>query len=269
MAMEIIDLSDGDISSFESKFQTSFLGTQLFFWLKDSGELNERTRKWLLKFAASYQGPHTIAFFVPADAPITLAKEHLTVMMPEVIDQKIFGQLLVFLDKSKATASIISRMCKGRDAIALDSACLLIYYAQVLGTNMEQFVTQWFDKIVAPERSLFTLSGYFFAKKAKLFFELWEHIGPQYAQVFWVSYWSENVWRAHHYVALSQAKQFEQAKKISNRLPFSFLQRDWKLHSTARLKTTHQQLYELDYALKNGTSDGILDAFYAHYFNNQ
>jgi hypothetical protein len=125
---------------------------------------------------------------------------------------------------------------------------------------------EWFNKIIAADVSLFTLSTYFFAKKSKQFFQLLAHIGPQYSEIFWVSYWSEAVWKAHYYIAFTKAKQFSEAKKISTRLPFNFIQRDWKLHSPESLKKAHQHLYEIDFSLKNGGSQGMLDLFYSRYF---
>lgn len=266
--LEIIDCAENDVSLLESKFQTSFLGMQLVFWLKNSSELNERTRKWLFKFIADYQGPHTILFFASADNPLVLNKQSLSLMIPQTVDQKAVVSLVAVLSKGGAVIQqSIARMGKGRDGISLDSACLLMHYAQVLGANTEQFSTQWLDKIITPERSLFALSTHFFAKKPKLFFELWTHVGSEYSDVFWVSYWSEIIWRAHHYVALTKAKQFGEAKKISNRLPFTFIQRDWKLHSSSSLKEAHQKLYEIDFALKNGASQGVVELFYSQFFN--
>ena len=267
IALEIIDCADNELSHLESKFHTSFLGTQLFFWLKDISQLNDRTRKWLLKLVADYQGPHTIAFFAPADAPLVLNKQSMSIMIPDAIDQKTLLLLVTFLGKDAAAQSkVMVQICKGRDAISLDSACVLMYYAQVLGANTQLFISEWLEQIITPERSLFTLSAHLFAKKPKPFFELLAHVGPQYSEVFWVSYWAETIWRAHYYVAFTRSQQFGEAKKISNRLPFTFIQRDWKLHSLAHLKMAHQQLYEIDFGLKNGAEPEVLELFYSKFF---
>lgn len=265
IALEVIDCAEHESSMLESKFQTSFLGTQLFFWLKDVGQLNDRTRKWLIKFITDYQGPHTIAFFLSNKESLVLEKPSICIIVPDHVDQKIVGSMATFFCKEN---SAIMRIYKGRDGITVDSACLLMQYAQLVGVHAEPFISQWVDKIITPERSLFTLSTYFFAKKPKPFFELLAHLNTQYSEVFWVSYWSENIWRAYHYIVLTKEKQFGEAKKIGNRLPFTFLQRDWKLHSSKHLRIAHWQLYEIDFALKNGASSGMLDLFYSKFFNN-
>jgi hypothetical protein len=268
IALEIIDFANDELSQLESKFHTSFLGAQRCFWLKDASQLNDRSRKWLYKFVADYQGPHVIAFFAQTDTPLLLNKQSLSIIIPDTIDQKTVQAVIAFAIKNAAAnGKIVAQICKGRDAIALDTACVLMHYAQVLGASTQTFVAEWLDQIIPPEQSLFTLSAHFFAKKPKLFFTMWAVIGPQYSEVFWVTYWSEAIWRAHYYCALTQSKQFGEAKKISNRLPFTFIQRDWKLHSLSHLRQAHQQLYEIDFALKNGAGPEVLELFYSQFFS--
>ncbi len=266
---EVIDCAEHDSSFLEAKFQTSFLGQQLFFWLKNSENLSDRARKWLFKFVADYQGPHTIALFVPADALLTLNKESMLVVIPQALDSKTITSLALCLHKSAPhAAQAVTALCKGREAISVDRACVLMQYAHLLGTNTQQFTTQWLDKLITTDHSLFTVSAHFLGKKPKAFFEMLMKIDGHYSEIFWVSYWSDIIWRAYHYVSLTQAKQFNEAKKMSNRLPFTFIQRDWKLHNAHDLKDAHNQLYAIDFALKNGASEGILDLFYARYFSH-
>ena len=59
------------------------------------------------------------------------------------------------------------------------------------------------------------------------------------------------------------------AKKISYRLPFSFLNRDWRKFSLEELKGAHSFLYTLDYKLKNNCEPGYLDLFYMKLFNQK
>lgn len=265
---EAIDCAEHDSSFLEAKFQTSFLGQQLFFWLKNSESLSDRMRKWLFKFVADYQGPHTIMFFAPADALLTLNKESVLVIIPHALDGKTLTSLaLCFNNGTSNAAQAVTTLCKGRESISVDKACLLMHYAQLLGAHTQQFTAQWLDKIITTDHSLFTVSAHFLGKKPKAFFEMLMKIDGHYSGIFWVSYWSDILWRAYHYVSLTQAKQFNEAKKISNRLPFTFIQRDWKLHKAHDLKNAHNQLYAIDFALKNGASEGILDLFYAQYFN--
>jgi hypothetical protein len=200
---------------------------------------------------------------------VSIHKQSIAITIPAALDQKQLTCLIAIFGNDTVLLKNVTRICKGRDGISLDHACILMHYARLLGANTDQFVHQWLDKILMPERSLFTLSTHFFAKKPKVFFELLGHIGGEYPEIFWVSYWSESLWRAHYYVALNQTKQFGEAKKMSNRLPFSFIQRDWKLHSPSALKKAHQQLYEIDFALKNGASEGMLDLFYSKFFSAQ
>jgi len=265
--VEIIDVSGQENSHTLAALQTSFLGMPTFYWLKNLSELDEKKRTFWIHYLSSYQGPNTVAFFINEATSFQVKHDHLEVSISDVIDQQSFINLTSFFCvKTPIASASIKRIFVHHDTIPLDTACLLMQYAIVLGGNMDLFVCQWLDKIVTPERSLFTLSAALFAKKSEPFFKLWSGIHDDYADVFWVAFWSEQLWRAHHFVALSQLKQFEQAKKIGARLPFSFLQRDWKLHKPERLKAAHDAIYAIDCSLKNGGSAISLDLFYSKFF---
>ena len=67
-----------------------------------------------------------------------------------------------------------------------------------------------------------------------------------------------------------EKNQMAQAKTVGARLPFSYLQRDWKKSTRAEIKQAHQSIYELDNASKNTieTQAGI-DLFYTKFFLNE
>jgi len=278
--VEVVDLSGQERNSIESKLQTSFLGLQTFYWLKNITEIDEKKRAFWMAYLSDYRGPNVVAFFTH-DQSVTMTKDdHVVIVIPDAIDQKTFLSLAAFFCKNSVipNSSItkivqgrgaISRGAISRGAISLDAACLLLHYIILLGTNVDIFVDRWLDKIVMPERSLFTLSTSFFAKKSDTFFRLWSEISNDYADVFWVAFWSEQLWRAHQFVVLSKAQQFEQAKKIGIRLPFTFINRDWKLHNPAQLRQAHDDIYAIDYCLKNGGSSISLDLFYSKFLSQK
>jgi hypothetical protein len=123
--------------------------------------------------------------------------------------------------------------------------------------------------IIAPKSSLFTLSTYFFAKDARLFFPLWVRISHEYSPQFWVVYWAEQLWRAHGFLQLHKKNKKDDAKKIAFRLPFGFIQREWRNYSVRELRNAHAMMYEIDFRLKNGSDDYILDFFFSKFFTNQ
>jgi hypothetical protein len=120
-----------------------------------------------------------------------------------------------------------------------------------------------------PELSLFTLSQYFFARDGMRFFKQWSILKDQYAAPFWISFWSEQLWRASSFIELSEQHNFAEAKRISFKLPFSFIQRDWKNVTVQELKRAHDVLYHCDCAIKNGGDPNVLELFYTDYLQRQ
>jgi hypothetical protein len=71
--------------------------------------------------------------------------------------------------------------------------------------------------------------------------------------------------RAALYCQLKQAGDHLKAKQIGTRMPFSFLNRDWKKHNANDLIALHNTLIELDRSLKNGIWSGALDHWLTGY----
>jgi hypothetical protein len=61
-------------------------------------------------------------------------------------------------------------------------------------------------------------------------------------------------------------KQFVNAKKMSYRLPYSFINKDWQRVQIDELVECYEFLYQIDYAIKTGSTFCSLDLFFAHYF---
>lgn len=261
-----IDVAQEDFNNIQSKLETSFLGQASFYWLKSAVDIDEKKRKQLISYLSHYQGPNSVGVFVPLE--LSVPQDAVEIIVDPLIDQKTFVLFMKFLDaNSNLTSSqLIVRVFKQNETIPLDTACLLMHYARVLGSNSDYFISSWLEKILTPEKSLFTLSTYFFAKKANLFFKEWARIHAEYSEQFWIAFWSEQLWRAYHYVEYSRLKQFTIAKKIAHRLPFTFMQRDWQQFQAQELSEAHQFIYDIDCALKNGAQATALDVFYSKFF---
>ena len=96
---------------------------------------------------------------------------------------------------------------------------------------------------------------------------LWDTFEAEYPMTFWCAYWSEQLWRAYHARYYLDRQQMQQAKSIAYRLPFSYMQKDWKKSTLIELRNAHQWIYELDLAYKNNieTQAGI-DLFFTKFF---
>jgi hypothetical protein len=264
--VESLDLQDQDEATVKARLATSFLGSQTIYWLRDFDALDEKSFAAWKHYVSTYNGPNVILFFTTRDAP--LRAQDLLVEVPCTIQKAAFVQMLEREKRGTAAhyAPIITELFTRVDSVSLDQAYALVRYINLVGTSQQEFITTWLDVLVIPEKSLFDLSTLFFAKDSKKFFIQWQKSADEYPAVFWATFWSEQIWRAYNFVLLSKQQQFALAKRVGFRLPFSFMQRDWKKHTPQELRDAHNFIYSVDFNLKNGCDDVALDLFYSKYF---
>ncbi len=269
-----LDIKNLEQSSIKSTLETSFLGSSSVYWLGDLTLLSEQDTKFWLNYFKDYSGPHTVLFFISDTNPQlqqllqNKSKEQIFVKLEPTIDKNSYINFYKFFLNQNIDPSFVENLFSARSLIPLDIASILFNYQSLLGKKHEAFFSDWADKIVISEKSLFTLSQHFFAKNNTQFFELWAQVKDTYPDEFWVAYWSDQLWNAIFYIQYMRANMTKEAKYI-NRLPFAFIQKDWKKCAFYELQTAHEFLYQIDYGLKNGTATNGIDLWLFKYFNNQ
>lgn len=270
LMLETIDVTDLELNQLFSRLETSFLGMRMSYVVRGLENKEKKVRQQLLTYLSNYHGPHSIVFLCnKIDLPFFSKNKNL-VELPEAVTSDMVLPLLTLFKKnsSPAFAKHINRVISQQEELSLDQVYMLISYMQVIGKTDEY--GQIIDRVVETEHSLFTLAQHFFAKNSNEFYQLWAQVHQIYPLTFWTVYWSEQLWRAyyvHYYLSKGQPVQ---AKSISTRLPFSFMQRDWKKSSLKELQAAHQCIYSLDNAYKNNSeADAGLEIFYNKFFLNQ
>lgn len=244
------------------RLESSFLGMTSVYWLGDIQRFDQTTRDKLTKYIESYQGPNVIVVYLGTYTGKS-SKQRIYIELPNPILKKHIQELCTLFGNGRVrTAPDLSSYEK---QLTLDRACLLIQYLSVVGSGIRDFNEQWLSYVIVPEQSLFTLSQYFFARDGMRFFKQWSTVKDLYAAPFWISFWSEQLWRASLFIQLSEQHNFAEAKRMSYKLPFSFIQRDWKKVTANELMRAHDVLYQCDYAIKNGGDEHVLEMFYADY----
>lgn len=261
--MTIIDPTLQDETYIKAQLQTSFLGIKRLFWFGSLAALDASAQKRWEGFLYEYNGPNTILFF--SEEKHETKSKTLELMVPASIDKKLF-QAIVTLIGLSASDEFIRSLYDRVQSLSLENACLLAQYAGLIGSKQYDFFDLWFDKLIVSDSSLFTLSQYFFAQDAHAFFGYWANIRGAFSEPFWITFWSEQLFRAHAFVRFMKQGKRAEANRISYKLPFSFMQRDWKQYQPDALQSAHNLLYQVDYQLKNGGSAYGLDLFYAHFF---
>jgi hypothetical protein len=262
-----LDISQ-PLSDLQMQLESSFLGMTKKYWLGNVDAVSKSAIEEWKNYLHTYQGPNCL-LYASAEAPKKDASQRYRVIdIPDALHKKEFIELFSFFVKvpAKTDSSRIDALYAKTDAISLDNASLLLYYLQVMGAQASEFFDHWLDHIVIPQKSLFNLSQHLFARQEKPFLNYWSAIKNNYPEQFWISFWSEQLWRAAFYCKYMQQSKIIEAKNIGQRLPFSFLQKDYKKHSFNELYKAHQTLYDLDYGLKHGASSIGLDLFLYNFF---
>jgi len=266
--IETINLNKKDILGIKSKLSTSFLGQKKLYWLEDISSLKGKDKKIWADFIKGYSGPNMLAFF--SDGSLNLGKKENMVhtQIDNFVDQRMFLKLVDFYSRSltKSLAKVLSTFFTTHKKVTLDTACMIMNYGFLVGRQYKEFCDTWLKKIIVPEKSLFTLSQYFFDRNSKNFFMLWNEIKDDYSEQFWIVFWSEQIWCSCNVLKFIVQKDMPEARKVSFRLPFSFMQRSWRNFTFDELRNAHDFLYSIDYSLKNGGDPFSLDLFYSVFF---
>lgn len=268
-APKTISFLDSDFAAIQAQLSTTFLGQQDIIWCGNISGFDVSTKKKMLIFLESYTGPHTLlAFVTTKDLSANIDKQSV-MALDDPLSPAEREQLIEFLFDRLQWKQVHELTKESYKSMSLDTLVLLAQYRLVLGKNTELFMQQWFEKLLVPDESLFTLTQWFFARKPQHFFRTWHAIKDNYVPVFWTTFWSEQLWRAHYAVTLRKQNKLAEAKQMAYRLPFSFLQRDWKNVSESELQNAHDFLYTADFNIKNGSSDLFLDVFFNNFFSKQ
>ena len=265
--INIINNDESDISSLKGQLEQSFLGNNLFFWL---GNISDHKKcKELITYLNSYKGPHTVIFFINDQVDYKIDNKCITIDYLCNFEQ--FSNLIFLwpVDQQKIILQFIQKVSEKTNKLRLDQYCIFANYAILLGSRSSNFIDEWLDKLLIYENSLFTLSKYFFARDSVSFFKYWNTLSQDYAPVFWTTFWSEQLYRASNFIHLREIGKNVEAKQIAYKLPFSFIQYDWKKTSFNELQHAHQYIYDIDFGLKNSACEVSLDLFYAKFFSKQ
>lgn len=256
----------------EKKIQTmlaqNMLGIDSFFWFGDGAAiLPEKAKKNLINFFCSYKGPNSISFFVDLETNVSNYPCTL-ISIPATINYTEFQALLSFYEKTIPEKKILflKKIFTHSSTLPLNTCCNILNILDLVSVHLLDQLFTYLETSLDTQPSFMQLSEYFFSGNAPAFFSTWSKVGPEYPDIFWLSYWSEQIWRAYHTKKFLQKNDFVQAKKIGYRLPYSFMNKYWKNFKLQDLSELHEQLYTIDYALKTGSTFCLLDQFYLNYF---
>lgn len=249
-----LDLEIITLDALKAQCAISFLGNQVVYWLKNIELLSTADQTMWLEYIYTYTGPHVLcvaSHVLPKRQP----NEHmLLVEFPSYINQDDYRILYQKYMPFLGDESFVKKLFNKQSMISLDQASMMLYYHVLVGSKNQAFFTSWFDMIITPDKSLFTLSQLLFAAHNQEFWKYWITSKNQYSEEFWIVFWSEQLWQASLFVSIASTKNTAEAKKVVTRLPFSFINKDWRRYTPEFLAQAHHFLTTVDYNSKNNSN---------------
>lgn len=244
-----------------------FLGFKSCYWLSDIASYKKPYQKGWQDFILSYKGPNNIFCFDSSNKIIS--NEFIDVVnILDFVTKKDFIELVSLLFPEIALNSkFINGVFKLNTKIEVENAVNLINYYLISGKSYKEFLDKWFSKIIVTDYSVFLLAQYFFSQDKENFFDYWMKLKDSFPIEYWISFFAEQLWQAIIFIKMSIALGHSEAKKRAKKLPFSFINKDWRLHKDhlESLIMAHNNLYLIDYKLKNG-SKYTLDLWFIKFF---
>lgn len=265
--LEIIDMNSTALDQLFFKVETTFLGNEGCYWIKNVDQLKQKEKTIFLNYLSGYQGKNTIIVWIKNEVPDSLKnKRTMLLAIPEWCDKESFVLWTSALSDKKIAQSLVAMIFQKQQRLHFDTVAVLAHCFTIMDVALLSQFNHYIDQLLLADQSLFVLSDYFFRKKTNLFYQEWMRISSYYPDVFWLSYWSEQIWKAYYSMYYMQHNNIVQAKKMAFRLPFSFLQTTWKQCDSVELCNAYNYLYVLECSLKNGNSAVGLDLFYSNFF---
>lgn len=258
-----------DSSQFKQQIQAFSFGENYWYWLADAGELDKKSFDALCHIISHYTGPHSISFFIKKTDDVVLPKNGIIIELANLVakDEALRIMHHLFPDQAGKIDALLSMLYKKSATYSLNMICLAMQYLIIAGKGRDQFMREWFDRIVVPDASLFDLSSHFFGQRGKSFFEVWNRIADAYSDQFWTAFWSEQIWRATWYIYYMRNRDYSEARRVAFRLPFSFTKTDWNRYQIKTLKKAHEAIYRIELDLKQGADSGRLELFYSQFLS--
>lgn len=265
-----IDIQSGDFG-FKSQLATSFLGMTCVYWLGDASGLKAKQKDDLMQYLAVYTGPHKVIMFVDSKTDITQSKHLIVVPMKDkyFFDDAKGLWVTTNLQVAQKNAVFLNQIYKLKNSFALDELYLLKNYQDLVTHDSQEFYESWVTRLVIPDTSLFTLSQLLFEKKEEAFFKLWLQVKDLYAEMFWIAFWSDQLYRSYFFIAFTQEENFAAVKSVSFGLSFSFMKQSYRQYRLEELQKFHEALYAVDSSLKNGGNAYQIDQLYIEFFSGK
>jgi len=261
-----IDVHEADIAHIRAQLTTAFLGQKYVYILQGMYSLDKRVQKRICDMIFSQTLCHHVVLFTEHESLIQqYIKQYQTgvYIRCDRISRDPFVRIYYILFHQTFPQAYCAYIFSQFTSLTFDTAYLVMTYYYFLGKRFPEWCHEWLSYVVTQRISLFQLSEYFFKKNATKVWLTWDEMQPMYPHEFWVAFWSEQLWQAYTFITIARNHTVARARTYVNKLPYSFMQGDWRHISLHTIVRAMVYIYEMDVALKSGGVHHTCDAFIA------
>ncbi|HTM06326.1 MAG TPA: hypothetical protein VL201_03730 [Patescibacteria group bacterium] len=273
IAIDLADTQTNIATLFEHTLEITFLGQKCTYLIKTPWEeLSHVQQNILLRMIHTYAGPHSC--IIPVQKTATSAFQSKNIHLVQTPTFLSFEEALLLarqlpLNCMPIFQKIVKLAIQQSENIPFHLVTTLFDYSSVVSnTLIDDFSTQMLPSLLKTKQSLYELSGQLFGKKQS-FFQTWYVTEPTYSQAFWTTFWCDQLMKAALFCTYKKRGATQEAHIIGTGLPFSFLNKDWRLYTAEGLSKGYTALYEYDCRVKERILIKSLDSFFIKFFRHE
>jgi len=250
-----------EYAAWAAELSQSFLGQTQVYWLASMTGYTKssKVREQVQSFLRTYQGPHAVWGVCTQEvaADYSGAKKQVVSPLISVQDMGEVSGLLGYVRSAKVLEAL--SLFGPRDMVSLDTVTQVLWHADYVPMKERAQTAHFLQSLLPQEAALSHLAELFFKRKKEAFFAAWQRCSAQYGDMFWISFWAEQLWRAYWVCFYMKRGQQTRAKGMAFRLPASFFLQEWRQHTPEGLLAWYEAVAFFDASLKKGSVRTISD----------
>lgn len=263
-----LSVREKSLNEIKEILESSFLGQSKWYAVYDLEYHAKSSMTQLLNYFLSYTGPHHLIVSYALTSLHTDLLQKKSAFLPV----ELSVQQLVDLGLPTRLCNIqtVQLLLAKNNLFSLASFLSVLPYVPILGKALiPSFQESYLPRLVKTDvGSLFTFTDLFWQRKSSAFYAQWAHLKHVYVSQFWITFWSDQFFRACCYVATMRAQEHAVAQQIAARkLSFWYIKSGWQKSDIDLLITLHDMLYRIDYRSKTGGDTEMIEYIYQCWFN--
>jgi len=246
----------GDFGQWSGELLQSFLGQSHVFWGSLPAGLPKisKVRQAIFQFLKSYSGPHAVWLLVNEEQAAEFGASCRRIVVSSQISMRELGTYAAKLNFDRSVKVLDAcNLSRETSLVSLDEGVQLLLHAGYVPMRLAEQSTAFLSRLLPQDLSLSSLSELFFKKEWELFLVAWNECAATYSDMFWVSFWTEQLWRAYWVCWYMKRGQQTRARSMGYRLPAHFLSSGWQQASLNVLQLQCEKVVFFDAGVKKGS----------------